>query len=209
MQIIERYDVFTRGGIAASRTWARAIADVEAAIATVDWPHGSGSFTLNPTPILDKKGKLTTHANGVAPIKEPMLRHLQEHGWVAECLPPTPPGEVLTKRDLDALLSADELYIGFEWETGNISSSHRAMNKLTLALDRATIAGGFLVLPMKATQRYLTDRVGSFEELWPYFPLWERYPLRTGALRIYGLGHDALSTSVKHIPKKDDGRAST
>jgi hypothetical protein len=208
MQIIERYDVFGRGAIAASKTWARAIADVEAAIATVDWPHGSHSFTLNPTPILNRKGKLTTHANGVAPIKEPMLRHLEERGWIAESLPPIRPGEVLTKRDLDALLPADGLYIGFEWETGNISSSHRAMNKLTLALDRATIAGGVLVLPMKATQRYLTDRVGSFEELRPYFPLWERYPLRDGVLRIYGLGHDHLSTDVEHIPKKDDGRAS-
>ncbi|MFZ1154738.1 MAG: hypothetical protein WAN93_07535, partial [Solirubrobacteraceae bacterium] len=148
MQIIERYDVFARGAVSTSATWAGAVSQVEAAIATVDWPHGSRSFSLNPTPILNKKGKLTTHANGVVPIKEPMLRHLKKCGWVAESLPPAHPGEVLTKRDLDALLFADELYMGFEWETGNISSSHRAMNKLTLALDRERIAGGFLVLPM-------------------------------------------------------------
>ena len=29
-----------------------------------------------------------------------------------------------------------------EWETGNIASSHRAMNKMALALKQVRIAGG-------------------------------------------------------------------
>jgi hypothetical protein len=53
----------------------------------------------------------------------------------------------------------------------------------------------------------LTDRVGNFEEIAPYFEFWARYPVLAGALRIYGVAHDALNPSVPHIPKGKAGRA--
>jgi hypothetical protein len=140
-----------------------------------------------------------------------MLGYLAESGWKTEALPKLPVGsegqDVLTTGDLDALLLDRDRYVGFEWETGNVSSSHRAINKLLDGITRRTLQGGILVLPMRETQRYLTDRVGNFEELSPYFELWGRYPVDDGVLRVYGVAHDELDPTVPHIPKGKDGRA--
>lgn len=187
------------------------MADIEQAIELTDWPFGTGKFSLNPEPIKDQKGKLNRNSNGVLPIKGPMISCLASLGWKTESLPELPVGaegkDVLTTGDLDALLLDRGRYVGAEWETGNVSSSHRAINKLLDGITRGTLQGGILVLPMKETQRYLTDRIGNFEELAPYFELWERYPLTEGALRIYGVAHDVLDPTVPHIPKGKDGRA--
>lgn len=211
MRIIEALDIIGAGRFPTTRTWGRAIADVEAAISQADWPFGSGSFSLNPEPAIDRKGRPDRHPNGVMPIKVPMIRHLESRGWETEALPELPVGfegrDVLTTGDLDALLFDQDRYVGFEWETGNVSSTHRAVNKLLDGITRETLSGGILVLAMRATQRYLTDRVGNFEEIAPYFELWSRYPVPDGALRVYGVGHDELDPSAPHIPKGKDGRA--
>jgi hypothetical protein len=207
MKISKTFDVISSGAFPSSPAWNRAAGEVEAAISAVDWPHGSGQFRLNPEPALGKNGKLERHSNGVTPIKIPILGHLVACGWEVESLPPLPPETLLTTGDLDALRLDGDSYVAFEWETGNVSSSHRAISKILDALCRGVIAGGFLVLPVKATQRYLTDRIGNYEEIEPYFSFWARYPVADGALRIYGVEHDVLDESVPHIPKGRDGRA--
>ena len=211
MRIIESVDLVRKRGFTKTSTWQRAVKEVEAAVALADWPFGSGKFSLNPDPIATKNGTLTRYSNGVKPIKLPMLRHLSSCGWKTEALPKLSVGtrgkDVLTTGDLDALLFDDDCYVGFEWETGNVSSSHRAINKLLDGITRGTLQGGFLLVPMRETSCHLTERVGNFEELAPYFELWERYPLPEGALRIYGVAHDALDPTVPHIPKGKDGRA--
>jgi Restriction endonuclease BamHI len=207
MRIIQAQDIVSVGRFPASAMWKRAMGDIEAAIATVDWPHGKGTFSLNPTPVRTRAGKLSQNCNGVAPIKLPMIAHLERSGWQREVMPPAQPGQLLRKRDLDAMLEHRGKYVAFEWETGNVSSSHRAISKLLDALCRGVIAGGALVVPVRETGRYLTERIGNWEELEPYFKFWSRYPVADGALRIYGIRHDELDTSVEHIPKKTDGRA--
>lgn len=211
MKIVEALDVVQAGRFARTRTWQRAMTDVEAAIAKADWPFGSGSFSLNPEPVIDRRGRADRHPNGVMPIKVPMIRHLESCGWQTETLPQLPVGfegrDVLTTGDLDALLLDRDRYVGFEWETGNVSSTHRAINKLLDGITRGTLSAGILVLAMRSTQRYLTDRVGNFEEVAPYFEFWNRYPVPDGVLRVYGVSHDQLDPSVAHIPKGRDGRA--
>lgn len=211
MRIVETLNLAQAGSFPRTATWRKATADVEQAIKLADWPFGHGKFLLNPDPIRDHKGKLNSHSNGVMPIKQPMIGYLASSGWKTEALPKLPVGEdgkdVLTTGDLDALLLDRGRYVGFEWETGNVASSHRAINKLLDGITRRTLQGGILVLPMRETQRYLTDRVGNFEELAPYFELWEKYPLEEGALRVYGIAHDKLDSTVPHIPKGKDGRA--
>jgi hypothetical protein len=211
VRIVEAINLAEAGNFSRTATWRRAIADVEKAIEVTDWPIGTRKFSLNPQPTRDRKGKLDRHPNGVLPIKGPMIGYLSDSGWKTESLPELPVGsegkDVLSTGDLDALLLDRDRYIGFEWETGNVSSSHRAINKLLDGITRGTLQGGILVLPMRETQRYLTDRVGNFEELAPYFELWERYPLENGVLRLYGVAHDELDPSVPHIPKGKDGRA--
>ena len=140
------------------------------------------------------------------PIKEPCIQKLVDLGWQTEGLPPDKQYAVTTG-DLDALIKTPAGYIGFEWETGNISSSHRALNKLVLALMRKDLVGGLLVVPSDEMKFYLTDRIGNIGELKAYFPLWSAVPVKTGALRIVVVEHDAVSKRVPPIPKGTDGRA--
>lgn len=211
MRIIEQHDIVKAGAFPQSNLWARAQIEVETAIKRADWPHGSGDFSLNPEPRITTNGNKDTHPNGVDPIKSPMIEHLRACGWETETLPKLPIGskgrDVLTTGDLDALLLEDGIYIGFEWETGNVSSSHRAINKLLGGITRETLQGGVLVVPVREMANYLTERVGNFEELAPYFELWSRYPVPNGALRIYGVAHDNLDPTAPYIPKRTDGRA--
>lgn len=211
MRIVESLNLVQAGSFPRTATWKRATADVEQAISLAVWPLNRKRFHLNPDPIRDRKGKLDRHPNGVMLIKQPIINFLDSSGWKTEALPELPVGEdgkdILTTGDLDALLLDRGRYVGFEWETGNVSSSHRAINKLLDGITRGTLQGGIFVLPMRETQRYLTDRVGNFEELAPYFELWRRYPIEEGALRLYGVAHDILDSTVPHIPKGKDGRA--
>jgi hypothetical protein len=55
--------------------------------------------------------------------------------------------------------------------------------------------------------RYLTDRVGNFPELEPYFPLWQALKVEEGLLEVIAIEHDGVSQSVPRIPKGTDGRA--
>lgn len=194
------------GSFPRSRAWRKACKEVEQSIAEVDWPPGTGSFTLNPSPLPRKGGAIDTHPNGVTPIKVPAIRHLESCGWKTEAFPVLPPS-VLTPGDLDALYYSSGVFIAFEWETGNISSSHRALNKLVLALIHGAIRGGVLVVPANTMRPYITDRIGNIGEIRPYLPLWNAAQVVDGALRIYAVEHDALDPSVPHIPKGVDGRA--
>lgn len=109
--------------------------------------------------------------------------------------------------DLDALKQTSAGWIGFEWETGNVSSSHRAINKLLLTFLKRRLVGGFLAVPSNDLKPYLTDRIGNIGELEPYFPLWSAVPVTNAALRIVVVEHDGVSKAVPRIPKGRDGRA--
>ena len=112
----------------------------------------------------------------------------------------------MQKWDTSAFLNNNRI-IAFEWETGNISSSHRSMNKMCLGLLTQKIIGGFLVVPSKKLYPYLTDRIGNFPELEPYLPLWKSIPCDEGILEIIVIEQDAESFDVPRIPKGTDGRA--
>ncbi|MFI4990579.1 MAG: restriction endonuclease [Solirubrobacterales bacterium] len=198
MKIAEAIDVIAIGGFGQSSIWKLACGDVEDAIGKVDWPVGSGAFTVNPA----------KHGNGVKPIKLPCTARLQELGWRIEDLPPLA-SNVLHPGDLDALVVRDGHYVAFEWETGNISSSHRALNKLVLGLIHGAVMGCILVVPSRALYPYLTERIGNMAELRPYLPLWSAATakLKTATLRIYAVEQDQVDEDAPLIPKGTDGRA--
>src|SRR5207249_1304315 len=87
-----------------------------------------------------------------------------------------------------------------EWETGNISSSHRAMNKMALGLVAGVVAGGVLIVPTHALAKFLTDRIGNVRELVPYFPLWSAIKAKRGYLAVIVVEHDRTDTTVARIP---------
>ena len=108
----------------------------------------------------------------------------------------------------DAVLQGPEGPIVVEWETGNISSSHRSMNKLTMLVSNSVIAAGTLVVPSRRLDNvYLTDRIGNYRELEPYLKLWKSVPCETGVLEIVVIEQDAESFDVPKIPKGTAGRA--
>ncbi len=201
MKIVETYDVFSVGSFPESEEWEKACRQVKKGIYATDWPHGSGKFTIYP-----ESGKKRGKGNGVVPIKMPCMKNLKQSGWLTEKLPPLQQG-VIRPGDLDALLRSRQGFIGFEWETGNISSSHRAINKLLLTMQLGGLIGGFLVVPSDDLKWFLTDRIGNIGELRPYLPLWSSLPIREGVLRIEVVEHDATSLDVPRIPKGTDGRA--
>jgi hypothetical protein len=201
VKLLEYHDILNEHLFSTSASLQQAWIDVEEAIALTDWPHGSGSFTIYP-----ESGKKSGQGNGVKMIKVPCIEALQARGWLVEQLP-SMGSSVLGTADLDALKLTPEGYIAFEWETGNISSSHRALNKLFLAMQQTDTLGSFLVVPSNRLKVYLTDRIGNIGELQPYFPLWRSLTGIKGALRIVVVEHDAESFAVPRIPKGTDGRA--
>lgn len=201
MKLLEYHDILHPELFQTSNALKQAWNEVVNAINVTDWPHGSGSFTIYP-----ESGKKRGQGNGVKPIKLPCIRSLEQSGWLTESLPDIE-SSVLGTGDLDALKLTDEGYVAFEWETGNISSSHRALNKLFLAMQETNILGSFLVVPSNDLKQYLTDRIGNIGELMPYFPLWRNLTGISGALRIVIVEHDQTSLNVPKIPKGTDGRA--
>lgn len=200
MKIVEIHDILNPDMFKKPELM-RAWRDIQDSIAAVDWPHGSGKFTIYP-----ESGKKRGEGNGVDPIKVPCIRTLHAKGWLTEALPELG-ASVLRPGDLDALLRIDNGYIAFEWETGNISSSHRAINKLLLTMREVNVLGSFLVVPSDKLKVFLTDRIGNIGELLPYFPLWGDLPNISGGLRIVVVEHDETSVDVPKIPKRTAGRA--
>jgi hypothetical protein len=200
MKIVREESIIRRGAYSKSKEWSSTRSSLHQAIKNVDWPRGSGSFTIYP-----ESGKKRQQGNGVTPIKIGLLEELEGQGWKQN----QPLDIVGTHRpgNLDAVLETSYGPVALEWETGNISSSHRALNKMALGLLRGVLACGILVVPSRALYRYLTDRIGNFDELAPYLDLWRSIPCKAGVLELVVIEHDATSTEVPRIPKGTSGRA--
>ena len=171
------------------------------AIKAVEWPPGSGKFIIYP-----QSGKRRGEGNGVTPIKAGLLLDLKKQGWSIEG--PAEQGGTSNPGDYDAVLETKFGPVVVEWETGNISSSHRSLNKMALGIMRGKIAAGILIVPSRELYKYLTDRVGNMRELEPYLDLWKAIPCKHGGvLEIVAIEHDATSMDVPRIKKGTDGRA--
>lgn len=200
MKIVRVERLIDAGGFSSSPDWATIETHVREAILKVQWPRDSGSFTL-----YNQSGKKRGEGSGVKPIKEACMLHLRSLGWklntkvaIAGDKNPGP---------LDATYLVGNRLFAVEWETGNISSSHRSLNKMAMGILKKLLIGGILIVPTRAMYRYLTDRVGNFSELEPYFPLWQAVPAIEGILEVIAIEHDAVSSTVPRIPKGTDGRA--
>ena len=133
------------------------------------------------------------------------MGELKKQGWKLE--EPLDIAVLKKPGKLDAVLYTDYGPIALEWETGNISSSHRVLNKIALGLLKGVLACGILVVPSRELYMYLTDRIGNMAELEPYLDLWRSIPCEQGVLEIVTIEHDATSKDVPKIPKGTSGRA--
>ena len=120
-------------------------------------------------------------------------------------MPPAEGGSTFGNMDASKRFDGDLFLV--EWETGNISSSHRSLNKAGVGLLEDKIAGAVVIVPSFRLAPFLTDRIGNIRELRSYFPLWSNLDVASGYLAVFCIEHDDESTSVDRIPKGTDGRA--
>lgn len=200
MKIVREETLISCGPFAKSAEWTTARKKLHKAIRAVEWPPKSGKFTIYP-----ESGKKRGMGNGVKPIKIGLMLDLKKQGWTLEGraeLGTHSPGK------FDAVWQSSSFGpVVVEWETGNISSSHRSLNKMALFLMKEKIAAGILIVPSRDLYRYLTDRVGNISELEPYLEFWKALPCKRGVLEIVVIEHDATSLKVPKITKMTAGRA--
>lgn len=199
MKILRFETLINQGQFGNSDTFKLITRHIQNAINSIENPSGCGSFAL-----YDQK-----QGNGVKPIKEAFITQLIKLGWNSEeridvTVTAKQPGPIDAAYPL-----GNNTSFAVEWETGNISSSHRALNKIAVGMLEGILLGGILVLPSRQMYYYLTDRVGNFEELEPYFPVWKALNthIANGILQVIEIEHDFVSTSVPKIMKGTDGRA--
>ena len=217
MKVVERVDLIATGPFAASVEWREISDQVRAAVEQAEWPVGAGTFTIHP-----ESGKKSGMGNGVVPIKAKPMAVLKAAGWHLEFpweMGERPDPAAKVKRaaerakkgtrpgDIDAARSFSQGLVVVEWETGNVSSSHRSINKMALGLVCKQCVAGVMVVPNMKLARYLTDRIGNIEELRSYFPMWRSLNVANGVLELLVIEQDAESVDVPRIPKGSDGRA--
>jgi hypothetical protein len=195
MRLVKQETLIDPNGFCNTDVYHECFYQIQEAISRVVWPPGNTSFVIYPA----------KHANGVKPIKSLFLQSLADHGWDLE----TKVHLGVTRRPgpIDATMCCSEGLFAVEWETGNISSSHRALNKMTIGILHRYLIGGILVVPTRELYEYLTDRVGNYRELAPYFDVWRSVVCDTGHLSVIAVEHDAESVDVVPIPKGTDGWA--
>ncbi|QOH80997.1 restriction endonuclease [Plesiomonas shigelloides] len=194
---VTRFEVLINSGeFFSTKQFNKVLKEINDAISQVVWPINSTHFSINPV----LKG------NGVKPIKNGCMSHLEKQGWkleerlkISRAMRPGP---------LDAVKALPNGgLLALEWETGNISSSHRALNKMVLGMLEGALCGGVLILPSRNMYKYLTDRIGNFQEIEPYFPQWKRPDISNGFLAVIEIEHEYENKDVPLIPKGTDGWA--
>lgn len=220
--------LFDQGDVISSPDWKAFHESYVRSIESIDNPAGTGKLCLR------RKARLPNGQwarNGVGFLRNRFLEHIRDvEGWEAE-------GLVDLKRDRDQppirLYPSLETYrepitsdfggfdlvthsdagthIAIEWETGNISSSHRSMNKLAIALSAGIVQVGVLILPSRGLYEHLTDRIGNISELSGYLSMWEglKATVDRGLLAITVVEHDELTDdpAFPYLKVGDDGRA--
>lgn len=155
----------------------------------------SGRFIINSS---------EKNCNGVVPVKEGIYRRLETYyDWFRE--KPLAYFEDAKKGGpIDVYKEFGDhdnpFNVGLEFETGNISSAHRSMNKLCIGIKHGDLQMAFLIMPIKRLAYYLTDRVSNYEELVPYLDLWDDFPIV-----VFGFDADYYDPTAPLLAKGSDG----
>lgn len=220
--------LFDQGKVISTVDWKNLHESYVRAIASIEHPRGSSSLTLR------RKVRLPNSQwkrNGVGYLRKEFLAFMRDHeGWDTESnvslyrdreQPPLllypsmeeyrePIASDFGGFDFMAT-AANGTRVAIEWETGNISSSHRSMNKLAIALSGGLLEVGVLIVPSRALYEHLTDRIGNIGELSGYLAMWEglKSVVERGLLAITVVEHDHLTDSeeIEYLAVGGDGRA--
>ena len=220
--------IFDKGGIVHSSNWETIHKSYIRSINRIDFPEGAGTLTLRRKTQQPNK---QWSRNGVGYLKRRFIEGMvnDEH-WESEVdldlgngyLPSevhlypdmTPHREPIASNfgDFDFVTAVSPgVHVAIEWETGNISSSHRSMNKLAIALAMGKIQAGVLIVPSRNLYEHLTDRIGNINELSGYLSMWKSLQagVECGLLAISVVEHDHLTDNpdFPYLPVGNDGRS--
>ena len=220
--------LFDQGNVISSTDWRTVHESYVRSILSIDYPPGTGSLRLRRKIQLPNK---QWKRNGVGYLRSRFLDHMRgAESWQAEggvdlgrdrAQPPIrlyPSLEAYREPvtsdfgGFDFVTTApDGTKIAIEWETGNISSSHRSMNKLAIALGNGIVQVGVLIVPSRDLHQHPTDRIGNIGELSGYLSMWEslKSSVTRGLLAVSVVEHDTLTddTAFSYLPAGNDGRA--
>lgn len=221
--------IFDQGAVTSTPGWKTIHDSYVRSIQSLDFPEGSTTLKLRRKS--RAPGSSQWNRNGVGYLRRRFLDHMiTQEGWTPEGgfdlgANRTPPllqlypglqrhQERITSEfgGFDFVTTAgDGTHVAIEWETGNISSSHRSVNKLAIALITAKVHAGVLIVPSRELYEHLTDRVGNIGELSGYLSMWNdiRQCVKRGLLAITVVEHDALTddAAFPYLPAGNDGRA--
>ena len=96
MKFVKMEVLIDKGDFSNSDEWNKINSQIQQAIAAIEWPPGSGSFT-----IYEQSGKKRGEGSGVKPIKDACMAKLQQFGWNLE-----------TKLDTATVVCVKELNCG-------------------------------------------------------------------------------------------------
>lgn len=195
MKIIEEKFFIRKGLFSQSDLFDEILQDIRDGISSITYPVGEKSFSINPV----SKG------NGVKPIKENFILHLSKRGWKHESRFKMIDG--INPGPIDSVLETEYGSFAIEWETGNISSSHRALNKIAVGIIQKHIVGGILIVPERDFAQYLTDRIGNYREIKPYFVLYDSLQIKEGIMGVISVTYDKIDPTVPLIAKGNDGNS--
>lgn len=222
--------IFDRGNIVTHPDWRQMHESYVRSIQSIKFPEGSDALTIRQKQLLEGS-KSSWRRNGVGYLKTNFFMNLTKvEGWKPESaikvdndkISPQislyPSGERYFEEvnsrfgEFDfTTTGSNGLRTAIEWETGNISSSHRSMNKLAISLGIGVIDAGVLILPSRELYKHLTDRIGNIDELSGYLGMWEslKFSVAKGLLAITVVEHDFLTEddSFPYLPSGNDGRA--
>lgn len=158
--------------------------------------NGHNIFILNT---------LAKNCNGVVPVKEKCYQILEEEFcWFREKPLSYFRNDVQKGGPIDVYKEFNTetglFKVGLEFETGNISSAHRSVNKLCVGIKKQELDMAILMMPIKKMSFYLTDRVSNYEELEPYFLLLDDIPFV-----VFGFDAEEYSQTAPLLPKGKDG----
>lgn len=221
--------LFDRGGVIDSPSWSAIHESYLRSIASIENPRGSGQLTLRR---ITRRPDGQWNRNGVGYLRQQFLKNLvnterwqpeAQHDLAKKLKPATlklypqrtehtePVDSEFGGFDFVTTIGVDKLHVAIEWETGNISSSHRSLNKLAIALENGAIGAGILIVPSRHLYRHLTDRIGNIQELSGYLAMWHGIGrnVKRGLLAISVVEHDELTEDrkVPYLKIGKDGRA--
>lgn len=215
MRITEWIVIHDTQGYSETEDFKELEAMITNAILGMHNPPGSGKFLLRPSSagkvddVTRKKlGKLSGKTvNGVKAIKEPFIDYLTAiSGWKTEEKVDLGLGEC----DVVYFYDDERLPFIVEWETGNISSTHRAVNRILSSIMRGMASGGVLILPSRDMYPHLTDRVGNAGEIQGYIDLWKKADNLSDKPYYFAfvvIEQDELSDTVPYFAAGKDGNS--